>query len=318
MRSLLTIFALSLLLIPATLFAQTDPSRLRCALRVNGMTVHANETAGDARTHEPSQESADVASCIDVPFCTFGPYPSTGACEGHAATPVSNNIIYYIYDVGTGVPIPNCPVAIELYPHQSTGGHCHTDANRPVEYPAGAIPKIVTGNTGGDGLQFVVTHNWPEACGAIDVVFYSTDPACPFYEDHTVKFIHCVYEDVYSELGAGTGYTLIGSLTEHPSNHFGTSGLLTALGALGVDYHAADSTTNLGYNDMSLPWGGVFDLGRNWHAPHCGHRLGKTIDIRTRTLGKAQRTKLEALLKKHGFGIYKHADGSHWHCTLRV
>ena len=188
----------------------------------------------------------------------------------------------------------------------------------PVEYPAGAIPKIVTGNTGGDGYQFVVHHTWPEECGGIEVLFYSTDPACPFYEDHTVKFIHCVYENVYSELGAGTGYTLIGSLPEHPSNHFGTDGMITAVTALGVTYHAADSTTNLGYNDMSLPWGGAFDNDQNWHAPHCGHRIGSAIDIRTRTLSKARRTKLEAALKKNGFGIYKHADGSHWHCTLRV
>ncbi len=309
--------ALLVLAIPATLFAQSTGAQIGCAMRVNGMTVHAGEPFPGSQAGPPQGESPEAASCVDVPYCSFGPYPSTGACEGHPAAPVSNNIIYYFYDVYTGVPIPNCPATIELSAHQQTGGHCHTDTQRPVEYPAGAVPKIVTGNTGADGLQFVVHHTWPEASGGIDVVFYSTDPGCPFYNDHSVKFIHCVYQDVYSELGTGTGYTLIGSLPEHPSNHFGTSALLTALAALGVAYHAADSTTNLGYNDMSLPWGGAFDIGQNWKAPHCGHRIGRTIDIRTRTLNKAQRAKLEAALKKNGFGIYKHADGSHWHCTLR-
>lgn len=308
---------LLLIAVPSTLFAQSTGARWGCALRVNGMTVHAGESSDDARSRGSTRESAAAASCVNVPFCTFGPYPSTGACEGRAAVPVSDNLIYYFYDVFTGLPIPNCPAAIELYPHQQTGGHCHTDGQRPVEYPAGAVPRIVTGNTGADGLQFVVQHTWPEASGGIDVVFYSTVPGCPFYNDHTVKFIHCVFEDVYSELGTGTGYGLIGSLTEHPSNHFGTDALLGKLAALGVDFHAADSTTNLGYNDMSLPWGGAFDLNQNWRAPHCGHRIGKAIDIRTRTLNKAKRTRLESLLKKHGFGIYKHADGSHWHCTLR-
>src|SRR5262245_57728307 len=90
-----TILALSLMLLPSTLAAQTPESRLRCAVRVNGMTVHAGESNGDARGR-PAGESAQAAQCIDVPYCTFGPYPSTGACEGHPAAPVSNNVIYYI------------------------------------------------------------------------------------------------------------------------------------------------------------------------------------------------------------------------------
>lgn len=38
----------------------------------------------------------------------------------------------------------------------------------------------------------------------------------------------------------------------------------------------------LGYNDMSLRWGGVFDIdtSRVWLNPHRGHRNGDMCDMR--------------------------------------
>jgi hypothetical protein len=29
----------------------------------------------------------------------------------------------------------------------------------------------------------------------------------------------------------------------------------------------------------SLEWGGLLDIKRNWHAPHCGHRSGRELDL---------------------------------------
>lgn len=294
------------------IFTQPPPAtaegNVGCAIRVRGTTIQSGIFSGSI--------GALAASCTSVPGCSFTAFPSVGPCNGHPVDLSQDDLIYYFVDQITNQPIPNCPVEIQLLPHQQTGGHCHTDSQRPVEYPAGTVPKVISGNTGFDGLQFVVHHTWPEEAGGIDVQFYSTDPGCPYYNDHSVKFIHCIGYG-FSELGPGAGYTLVGSLTQHPSNHFGTGALIAALGALAVDFSAAFPATPLAYNDMSLPWGGVFDLAFNWRADHCGHRTGVSADIRTSVLNKAQRTKLEALLKKHGFGIYKHADGSHWHCTLR-
>jgi hypothetical protein len=259
------------------------------------------------------------ATCTAVPLgCSVQVPPSTGACSGHAAVTKSNNITYYFRDVGTGQPIPNCPIVADYRPEQSTGGHCHTDSNRPVEYPAGAVPRVISGNTGADGLQFVVPNTWPEESGAIDVRVYGTDPGCPYYYDTTtVTFVLCIRVAQFSELGADTSYDLTGTKPEHPSpnNHYGTAKLLAVLPLLAQDFLQAYPGVKLGYNDMSLPWGGVFDLDQNWHAPHCGHRVGTSVDVRTKNLNKTQRNKLQALLKKRGFGIYFHTD--HWHCTLR-
>ncbi len=32
-------------------------------------------------------------------------------------------------------------------------------------------------------------------------------------------------------------------------------------------------------NDMSLPWGGLFDIDIDWSTPHSLHRVGKSVDI---------------------------------------
>ena len=33
-------------------------------------------------------------------------------------------------------------------------------------------------------------------------------------------------------------------------------------------------------NDMSLPFGGTFDIGQNWQPPHSEHSRGKAVDVR--------------------------------------
>ncbi len=88
-------------------------------------------------------------------------------------------------------------------------------------------------------------------------------------------------------MGSGRGFTLTGALPQHPSNHFGlpeVNGRLVQL----ADYYAADPTREiLSYNDMSLVWGGLFDIGPTadfpnrlfWQPPHDEHRVGRQIDV---------------------------------------
>ena len=307
--------ALPFLVLLSAVQGYAAETHIRRAMLVNGSTILEDQTR---QQFAPTSTLSD--SCTAVPLgCDVFLPPSTGACSTHGAVTKSNNITYYLFDQGTGQPVANCPIVADYRPEQKTGGHCHTDANRPVEYPAGSIPRVITGNTGANGLQFVVPNTWPEEGGAIDVRVYGTDQGCPFYYDTTtVSFVLCVQVAQFTELAADTSYDLTGSLPEHPSpyNHYGTAKLLGALPDLALDFLQAFPGVKLGYNDMSLPWGGVFDIGKNWHAPHCGHRIGMTTDVRTKNLSKVQRTKLRALLKKHGFGIYFESD--HWHCTLRA
>ena len=69
-----------------------------------------------------------------------------------------------------------------------------------------------------------------------------------------------------------------------------------------------DSITSprLCINDISLPFGGLFDINGNWRRPHGSHRMGVDIDIATRVVneqgqvvGDVDRRRLERLVWRY-------------------
>lgn len=48
-----------------------------------------------------------------------------------------------------------------------------------------------------------------------------------------------------------------------------------------LEYLAAHPQEKICTNDISLPFGGVFDLNNNWSAPYTFHRKGDSVDIPT-------------------------------------
>jgi hypothetical protein len=79
-------------------------------------------------------------------------------------------------------------------------------------------------------------------------------------------------------------YNLTGSTSSHSANHYGTSSTNIAVYNMAFDYYYFyEPNTMLGINDMSLPWGGLFDIGPPygsfWSSPHGLHRAGKSVDI---------------------------------------
>lgn len=84
--------------------------------------------------------------------------------------------------------------------------------------------------------------------------------------------------------GGVTYYTLIGSTTAHPINHFGRASTISTLQRVAWDYYLEFSTysafSKLEVNDMSLRWGGLFDIKGNWRPPHSEHRYGRQADLR--------------------------------------
>jgi hypothetical protein len=85
----------------------------------------------------------------------------------------------------------------------------------------------------------------------------------------------------------GTNYDLIGDTGSHPRNHFGTQTVLNAVVAIANAYHEQfPDDPILQINDISLPRGGLFDIGecrrcRFWDHPHDSHMAGRDVDIRT-------------------------------------
>lgn len=76
----------------------------------------------------------------------------------------------------------------------------------------------------------------------------------------------------------------------HTANHYGTRTLRDAITAIARDYRKEFGCYRktkerlgfqpIGINDMALPYGGVFDIGRNWRGPHWTHHKGNSVDIR--------------------------------------
>lgn len=76
----------------------------------------------------------------------------------------------------------------------------------------------------------------------------------------------------------GTGIKLVGSNSKHPGNHWGTSALNTLLRNVGSDFYKKYKQA-IFVNDMSLQYGGLFDINGNWKPEHHEHRTGRNADV---------------------------------------
>jgi len=64
----------------------------------------------------------------------------------------------------------------------------------------------------------------------------------------------------------------------HPDNHFARTSTLVSMQKIALAFFQA-TNARLGVNDMSIEWGGIFDINGNWSPSHCTHRDGVDADI---------------------------------------
>ena len=133
---------------------------------------------------------------------------------------------------------------------------------------------------------------------------------------------------VYSKVG-GTQFHLgpPSSITDH--NHFGTPEFNAIISSVSAQFHTAFPGTGIRINDMSLPFGGLFDIGPTptcrfrgqpceiWDIPHQFHRLGTSCDYNLSTrLDKDLDTDEERFLDdliKRDERLLSFIEGNHWH-----
>ncbi len=202
----------------------------------------------------------------------------------------------------TGVA-PNSTVAPTVRAEPFSGGHDHDD-NRRVGTLNPASVKA-----GRDGkAEFLYRSNTP---GGEEIV--SINVGGQITEVHVDVEVPGLIE-----LPAGTNYDLTGNTTQHnsPHNHFGMPDTIQALQNIATEYEAYRTDHNypdwprIGYNDISLPRGGVFDINGGWTPPHNEHRLGLSVDFRL-GYNQQQRTVLRDIITRHGATILD--EGNHWH-----
>jgi hypothetical protein len=202
-----------------------------------------------------------------------------------------------------GAPIPDCEITNNppAPAEPNTGGHIHSDSGRPL----GTLEPL-SGNSGSDAF-LTVTYTAPIASGVVRVTGSGFHPTYGFFSgDFTIGIL----VPGLSELGPGVNYDLVGQTATHPSNHFGSASLLASLTSLAQTYAAAYPGQRLGYNDMSLPYGGLFDINANWSTPHVSHRLGTDVDLRL--VPPQQRQALQQMIRSSGISTIL-VEGNHWH-----
>lgn len=200
-----------------------------------------------------------------------------------------------------------------------SGGHCHSDAGRPLGSPVDTSGFT----TDGTSPNFIVQHRWPDAAGRLEGVLWSTDPNCPGMADSlNGDYIYCVFASPFFSTGfglrtSGPGDQPIGNPAEHPTNWGMIPGMAAALDSVSQKWaNTYPGGPKLGFNDASLPWGGLFDANPpyNWTADHCGHRVGTEMDLRsTAFTTDRQARRARFFFESHNFIVHPEKKPVHWH-----
>lgn len=199
------------------------------------------------------------------------------------------------------------PVRNRLKRVRFSGGHNHPGG------PIGSIKpsKFVLGEKYPQNFKQV--YRAPNACGLVTLstVFSNGDVV-----ENTIRII----EAPLKPLKRSKYIKLIGMTKEHPDNHYGTAKMNSKLGKLAKRFFDKYKE-RLEVNDMSLIWGGLFDVSNKkpWKKPHKTHDSGRYADVRSKTMSEKQKKFFENEAKKMGFFIEledKGQNNEHWHLQL--
>lgn len=204
--------------------------------------------------------------------------------------------IFSCYDVRTG-QLLNCSVnyVVEgLAPGpESDGGHEHDFATHPVldtrpgsglqVWVGGALVSSTVDRTSTFQTQnnkVLLFHSVPEVAGRIQIQATVTPP--PRYScvsTCTPGYAFGVKVPALTALAASDDIASVrGDADRHPEGQWGTPEALDALREIAKEYR--DRTgQRLSVNDLSLPWGGLFDFKNVYLPPHKTHREGTDADI---------------------------------------
>lgn len=224
------------------------------------------------------------------PFVEPPRFPSKNAMVG----------IFSCYDVRTG-QLLNCSVnyVVEgLAPGpESDGGHEHDFGTHPVldtrlgsglqvwiggALVPSAVDRTIAFQTQND--RVLLFHSVPEVAGTIQIQATVTPP--PRYScvsSCAAGYAFGVKVPGLTPLASSDDIALLRGdldLPRHPEGQWGTPEALDALREIAKEYRER-AGQRLSVNDLSLPWGGLFDfkLTRLYLDPHKTHREGTDADI---------------------------------------
>ncbi|MEW5907193.1 MAG: hypothetical protein AB1734_10525 [Elusimicrobiota bacterium] len=230
--------------------------------------------------------------------------------------PSSHNIYNFWVQCGSGFDPNPWNVCLSYQIEAYSAGHTHTAGVPDVDFVNGNYPKDFCRYNLPLGTRVHWDFRAPFFGSRIVVTMRATG-SCTGSISHTVDAkVNLVG---MAETTDGT-YLLTGQTDAHEYNHYATTTTLYALRKIAWEYRQAYPTAPaLRYNDFSLPWGGLFDIGPRpnhpewqfWHPPHSSHRWGWQADIESADVPIGNQPKLLDILRKNGARVL--SEGSHWH-----
>ena len=196
----------------------------------------------------------------------------------------------------TGALITNCAVSAGTMPYANSNGHAinyhstATPSSRMSTSPNGPWSQGVNFSTGPYGyVQVHIRAGWRDSSttdirrcvGQAERETVCSAAGC-FNNDYAVGY----GPDPLYFVSERPEWIHIGQTPQHylnnPSyNHWMTSGAAHNL-LYATQHYLADHPTQgrIAVNDMSLPFGGLFDISGNWEPSHWEHDKGKAVDVR--------------------------------------
>lgn len=201
----------------------------------------------------------------------------------------------------TGKPIKSHLLTARTSFISYSGGHLHTTSKDTTPHPPSLQGSFWTMNHPHNPLTGLTT----DLNGSAVIDSFRAAPFSGKYivtvnlgSDTTVFDSVLLYvraladtSDTLVEFGTGDYWTLSGATSDtgknHPSNHWCTQKMKDSLSAALKDFYDWSSlpsaygySVKLGVNDMSITWGGCFDIGGLWdQSVHEYHRVGLSVDI---------------------------------------
>ncbi|MDP2207809.1 MAG: hypothetical protein Q8K98_03410 [Bacteroidota bacterium] len=230
----------------------------------------------------------------------------------------------------------NVWVKVDTAAIADSGGHSH-NGNRPMgKYrvpklpPASGYDTVSTFTRKTDSTGVLKFGYLASQFGGIEKITAKLLSDTTSFDTLRIK----VKVDSLYSIPTGDKYVLIGapddfdpcntSTSKHYDNHYGTQNLIEAIPKIAAAYDSLYPGIRLRINDMSLKFGGRFDIGNNWSGSHKEHRKGINTDIGIKGLNaqdsciEVNKIKLKAtIFSKTGIKPKYEANPPHFHIYVK-
>ena len=202
---------------------------------------------------------------------------------------------------------PGMHWSCELTRVQDSGGH-KSGGHKNAKGPTGTL-KPKSGTIPASGVVKGVKHKTSAVSGDTELKYTIGSTTGSAFSRAMITGL--------VELPLSAAIVRVGITKTHPQSHYGVPAMTAAIVVLATKFYKRFAKP-LGVNDISLPWGGLFDHKATWAAPHKAHRTGVDADIRTKEMSKVEKEFMVKTAKDLKFKVLEEKDPPHHHITLQA